>query len=91
MIVTHPKQKTEIIYTICLAPVHGESDFNRLVEFVEMNRILGVQKFVFYIMNKKHNGASFLEYLDFYKHTGIVDIYNWDMNVDGLFKTFNYV
>ena len=35
-------------FTICLGPLFNIKKPNRLIEFIEMNRILGVEKFAIY-------------------------------------------
>ena len=72
---------TETDFTICVKPASELSDANQLVEFVELHRILGVKKFVFYVLNgtKGGNSESWTKYLEFYSKGGIVDIYNFTL------------
>ena len=64
-------------FTICLSPVYGLSiDANYLVNFIEMHRLLGVNKIAVYNMSTSSEVAA---YLEMYKFKGIVDIYQWHL------------
>ena len=68
-------------FIVCMAPMFNMNDTARLVEFLEMNRELGVTKFVFYIMNHSPNHPDVLQILDFYQQLGIVDLKNWNFHL----------
>ncbi|KAL4217896.1 hypothetical protein ACF0H5_022635 [Mactra antiquata] len=64
----------EIKFTFCLSPVHGTIGDLDLVEWIEMNRILGIQKFIMYI----HNTNNKIEkILDYYSSIGVVETLPW--------------
>lgn len=63
--------------TICVSPIFGNfSDVLGLVEWVELNRILGVDFFVFYVTDISINCKNILEY---YVKTGIALIVPWNI------------
>lgn len=72
-------------FTVCLTPLN--THYRRayeLVEWVELNRILGAEKFVIY----NHSSAeNVLKVLDFYREKRLVEVVQWQlpMNV----RTFN--
>ena len=76
---TATSSEAETDFTICVKPAFQLSDANQLVEFVELHRILGARKVVFYVLNGTNwgNSKSWTKYLEFYSKSGIVDIYNF--------------
>ncbi|MCL4135725.1 UNVERIFIED_CONTAM: hypothetical protein GTU68_040841 [Idotea baltica] len=82
-------------FSVCVKPFHY--NFNRavwLVEFIELHRILGVEKFFFY----NHTvGADLEKVLQYYIKENIVDIQQWTLPVvtqkeirtEGLFAALN--
>ena len=67
-------------FTICLGPLFNISKANSLIEFIEMHRILGVEKFAFYDHNIR---TKVLEHLKFYTRNGIVEVLPWKIPHDG--------
>ena len=64
-------------FTVCLAPIHSNfSDTNRLVEFIEMHRILGAQKIVVYNISI---GPAVNRYLEMYKSSTFIDVHQFQL------------
>lgn len=71
------KPKTRTTFTVCVSALHNQfNDANKLVEFIEVHRMFGAEKFVVYNMS---TGASVNIYLDYYKRHGSVDILPWKL------------
>ena len=67
-------------FTVCLTTLHSNfSDAKRLVEFIEMHRILGAQRIVVY--NENVSGEIH-RYLEMYKSSKFVDVYQWKVPSD---------
>ena len=64
---------------LCVKPIYGKWDNPlRLVEFIEMYRLLGVDHFLFY----NHSiGEKASEVLGHYKATGYVTLLDWNLPV----------
>ena len=69
---TNSSMKTN--FTICLGPLFKIKKANRLIEFIEMHRILGVEKFAIYDYSIS---TKVLEQLKFYTRNGIVEVLPW--------------
>ena len=64
-------------FTICLSPIFGYyKNVNQLVNFIEMHRLLGVNKVAVYNYSISSEVGA---YLEMYKSKGIVDIYQWNL------------
>ena len=72
--------KAKVDFAICVGTSFQLSDVNQLVEFIELHRLLGVKKFVFYLFDGPlSNSALWIKYLEFYRESGIADIYNYNV------------
>ena len=72
--------KAKVDFAICVGTSFQLSDVNQLVEFIELYRLLGVEKFVFYLFSgPMSNSALWIKYLEFYRESSIVDIYNFNV------------
>ena len=72
-----PKYKTR--FTVCLSPLYF--DYGRayeLVEWIELNRILGAEKFTIYNISTSINVDKVLEY---YSKRGLVEIVQWRLPI----------
>lgn len=84
---TRKPRKYEKTFTVCLSPLNLE--YNRayeLIEWIELNKILGADKFVVY----NHSSALNVKgVLDYYAKRGIVEVIQWrlPMAVDTFPKT----
>lgn len=64
-------------FTVCLAPLNmNYSRAYELVEWIELNRILGAEKFTVYNYSSAPNIAQVLEY---YSKQGLVEIVQWQI------------
>lgn len=63
-------------YGICVPPLHGDISVDRLVEFIELTRILGASHFTFYdlAINKEMRKA-----LSQYETKGLVSVLEWNL------------
>ena len=65
--------------SVCIKPLHYE--FNRavwLVEFIEMYKIMGASRFIFY----NHTvGPDVQRVLEYYQGTGLVEVLPWSLPV----------
>ena len=71
-----PNKHPSIDFGVCIQPLYGDIDRNRLIQFIEMSQILGAQKIVFYTQNIKPDIYNILK---FYRRRNIVDIKRWQL------------
>ena len=63
---------------LCVKPIHSKyDDWVELISFIELNKILGVSKFIVYNESMSQNISCVLEYYD--KKENIVSILPWDL------------
>lgn len=87
--VIHPGKSHAVKYGVCLPPIFGNVSSTRLVEFIELSRILGADHFHFYVyadsstgdVKKANNSVSFMPILDYYKSQGLVTYESWALPV----------
>lgn len=66
----------KVHYTVCVAVLHSTySDYRRLIETVELNRLFGAQRLIIY---DKSSSADVRLVLEGYRRDGIVEIVPWD-------------
>lgn len=68
-------QKTKFNYSICVPPLFGNIDTYKLIEFIELNRIFGVEHFIFYDYDIK--SGEVLKLLNYYSDQGLVTLIDW--------------
>ena len=66
-------------FTVCLGPLFDYQDENALIEFIEMHRILGVEKFAIYNQSIRVN---MLPVLQLYSHLKLIDLLPWTLPID---------
>jgi len=67
-------------FSVCVPPIFGTfDDVTDLVEFIEVNRVLGAEKFQLY---EESVGPQVSPCLQEYVQRGIVDVQKWDMPSD---------
>lgn len=64
-------------YSICVPPLFGNIDTHKFVEFIELNRILGVEHFIFY--NYDINNKDVLKLLDIYSSQKLATLIDWKL------------
>jgi hypothetical protein len=65
------------IFTVCLKPLHfSYNEIFELIEWIELNKILGADKFVIYVFSISNNTAKVLDY---YVKKGIVELVRWNL------------
>lgn len=80
-------EEAEKNIALCVAPAHHNfSNALRIVEFVEIYRSLGVEKFYFYNESISSNVGKVFNY---YKEIGVASIMQWNFEgkLQGLFET----
>lgn len=70
------KNPGEISFSVCVPPFHGKIPVLRLVEFVELNRILGAAHFTFYKFGVSREIA---QVLTFYQNVGLATVLPWSL------------
>lgn len=71
------KQGVQHFFNACVSPLHSEfNDTAQLIEWVELNKILGVEKFIFYLNSVSKN---VLRVLKFYESKGDVSLMPWTL------------
>src|SRR6218665_2385300 len=81
-------------FTICIPPLFGDyMTTGELIEFIEMNRLLGADKFILYLASPK---KELISCLLSYARVGLVELNNWtipfkqeDINYNGQILTQN--
>ena len=61
-------------FAICVPPIYGNVNKRKLVEFIEVSKMLGAQRIVFYDYKIGDETAKVLEY---YEASGYVDVLPW--------------
>ena len=69
----------ETNFTVCLGPLFDYKDEHAFIEFIEMHRILGVEKFASYNQSIR---ASMLPVLHLYSHLNLIDLLPWTLPID---------
>ena len=69
----------ETNFTVCLGPLFDNQDENALIEFIEMHRILGVEKFAIYNQSIR---ANMLPVLKLYSQLKLIDLLPWTLPTD---------
>ena len=67
-------------FTICVAPLRFQTPITyQLIEWIELNRILGVELFVFYNYTVTDTDSHVLE---FYSKRGLAEVHPWNLLLD---------
>ena len=70
---------TVVNFTVCVTPLHNDfNDSRLLVEMVELNRMFGAQRVVFYNLT---TGSQVVPYLRSYEEIGVVTAVPWKLPV----------
>ena len=68
-------------FGLCIPPLRGVVPQNRLIEFVELNSILGADHFIFYIYEGdsagNYSNPNIDEILQYYEKVGLVTVHPW--------------
>ena len=71
-----PHMSDKKMFGVCLqSPVYGQIDLQQIVEFIEMNRVLGAEIITMYIMELKEDVLQFL--LHHYSKRGLLQLVKW--------------
>lgn len=71
------QKRMQYNFTICVPPLFGNVDLTRFVEFIELNKLLGFQHFIFYISNVKN--PDMFKVLEHYRQEGLVTTIDWNL------------
>ncbi|XP_060606605.1 glycosyltransferase family 92 protein F13G3.3-like [Ruditapes philippinarum] len=64
-------------FIACVSPLHSMfSDSTQLIEWIELNRLLGIEKFIFYI---HHISQKVLQVLEYYERNGLLSLLPWNI------------
>ncbi|XP_060594413.1 uncharacterized protein LOC132748795 [Ruditapes philippinarum] len=74
-------------FTVCLSPVFKYDNIFQMVEWVELNRILGAEKFVFYNYSTGVNVNNAIEY---YVKLGLIDVIQWNLPFPDIERNIEY-
>jgi hypothetical protein len=75
---TNFELKDTLKFGVCVPPLFGHIPSTTLVEFVELNRLLGANHIIFYV----HQVSSvIMKVLDYYQEQHIVTVISWDIPV----------
>ena len=78
MPITKLKSKqTRFKYSICVPPLFGNINTYKFIEFIELNRIFGVEHFIFYNFDISNN--EILKLMKFYSNQNIVTLIDWKL------------
>ena len=72
----HISSEPQTNFTVCLPPLFNFSDHMRLVEAIEVNRLFGAQRFVFYNYS---TGSDVVKYMRSYAEDGIAMVIPWPL------------
>ena len=76
---TGVKEHPLLNHTVCVSPLHHDYDNSQqLVETIEMNRILGANRLVFYNFS---SGQSVTRLINYYSSIGVADVIQWQLPV----------
>lgn len=74
-----PSQPPQRNFTVCVTPLNkAYNNPEQLVEMIEVNRMFGAQRFVFY---NHTTGTDILPYLRSYQEDGLVEVIPWQLPV----------
>lgn len=75
---TRMNDKYDRNFTMCLSPIHDNPmSVENFVQYFELNKLLGAQKFIVYSFQVKLEG--FLKVLKFYQRKGLVELVEWKL------------
>lgn len=75
-------EKRKLNFGICVPPVYGKVKPKELIEFVELNRMLGADKFILYIeVSDDMISLDLQRVLRYYSSLNIVDLISWQLPV----------
>lgn len=66
----------DVSFTVCTSPIHGKYyKLEDIVNFIEINRFFGAEKFVFYVDN--NTNPKLVNCFEAYRRQGIVELYSF--------------
>ena len=70
-------KRTRFKYSICVPPLFGNISTYKFIEFIELNRMFGVEHFIFYNFDITNN--DILKLMNFYSNQNIVTLIDWQL------------
>ncbi|XP_052271810.1 beta-1,4-galactosyltransferase galt-1-like [Dreissena polymorpha] len=65
---------------VCIPPIFGNIKPKDVLEFIELNRLLGAEKFMFYLeISDKSVSSGVLRVLEYYQSIRVVHIHTWEL------------
>ena len=80
-----PKREPGVKLAICTKLAYGNRNAEMLIEFMELYKYLGVDKFVTYFLKDLNKDAR--KVLEYYASTGILDLYYFEPAEEGTVQT----
>lgn len=75
-------EKRKLNYGICVPPIYGTVKPRELIEFIELNRLLGADKFIFYMeLSGETVSMDVQKVLKYYSSLHIVHLIHWQLPV----------
>lgn len=74
-------------FTVCLSPVFQYDNIFQMVEWIELNRILGAEKFVFYNYS---TGEHVNKAIKYYVKLGLIDVIQWKIPFTDIGRNIEY-
>ena len=79
-VVSYPKQKVEKTFSMCVPPLFGNISEIKLIEFIEVSKILGAEHFTFYTETDSLN-KNLTKVLNMYRRNGDVTLIQWKLPI----------
>lgn len=74
--IRHSPTEPNLSFAVCVSPLFGNISFHRVVEFIELSRLLGVDHFIFYNHSIPQQVSDALSY---YISRNIVSVLPWSL------------
>lgn len=74
--------KRKLSYGVCVPPIYGQVKPKEVIEFIELNRILGAEKFIFYVeLSESTISLDVQRVLRYYSSLNIVHLIDWPLPI----------
>ena len=83
-----PQREPGVKLAICTKLAYGSRNAEMIIEFMEVYRFLGVDKFVTYFLKDLNEDSR--KVLEYYVSTGILDLYYFEPAEQGINRIFSY-
>ena len=80
-VVSSQKQKSVKTFNVCVPPLFGNVSDDKLIEFIEVSKILGAEHFTFYAESFTLN-RNLTKVLNMYRRNGEISLIPWQLPID---------